>query len=86
VAAFRAADEDQQLNRKFDMATMMDLRNATLSARQRTNDNSISTRVEAGRVQIVRVTYPPEKRGRSVVTPVTAFVSPDEAVQALKSL
>lgn len=68
------------------MATLMDLRNATLAARERTSDNTISTRVEAGRVQVVRVTYPAKKRGRSIVTPVTAFLSPDEAVRVLELL
>ncbi|WP_298236601.1 hypothetical protein [uncultured Azohydromonas sp.] len=68
------------------MATLMDLRNATLAARQRTNDDTISTRVEAGRVQVVRVTYPPRKHGRSVVTPITGFLAPEDAVRALETL
>lgn len=68
------------------MATLIDLRNATLCARERTNDNTIGTRVDAGRVQVVRVFYPAGKPEKSVVTPVTGFLPLDEAVRALDAL
>lgn len=68
------------------MATLMDLRNATLSARRRTGDNAIGTQVEAGKVQVVRVTYPSGKGGKSVVTPLTRFLDPDDAIRALDAL
>jgi hypothetical protein len=68
------------------MVTLMDLRNATLSARERTNDRTIGTQVKAGKVQVVRVTYPPGKGGRSVVTPITPFLTPEDAIRALDAL
>ena len=68
------------------MATLMDLRNATLSARQRTRDNTISTRVEKGRIQVVRVFYPAGKPDQSVVKPVTGFITLADAVRALNAL
>lgn len=45
------------------------------AARERTGDASIGTRVEGGRVQIVRVSYPDSGRGAASVTPVSAFLS-----------
>lgn len=68
------------------MATLMDLRNATISARQRTRDNTISTRVERGKVQVVRVFYPAGKPDESVVEPVTDFVFLVDAIEALNAL
>jgi hypothetical protein len=68
------------------MATLMDLRNATLSARQRTGDHAISTRVDKGRIQVVRVFYPAGKPDQSVVEPVTGFITLADAVRALNAL
>ena len=68
------------------MTSLMDLRQATLAARVRTNDQSISTRVEAGKVQVVRVHYPAGDPERTVVTPITDFLPPEAAVRALEAL
>jgi hypothetical protein len=68
------------------MTSLMDLRQATLAARVRTNDQGISTRVEAGRVQVVRVHYPAGNPDRAVVTPITDFLPSDAAVRALEAL
>ena len=68
------------------MATIFDLQRATLAARARNGDPTIGTRVQSGRVQIVRVTYPERLRGDSVVAPVSAFMAADAAVHALDRL
>lgn len=69
-----------QLLQKFDA-----LRVATLAARVRCGDSSIGTNVEAGRVNIVSVTYP---RGRktSVVKTLIAGLSLDEAVDQMNAM
>lgn len=64
--------------------SIFDIQRATLAARQRTGDNGIGTRVEAGRVQVVRVEY--VKRKPANVTPLSAFVTAAEAVEFLNSL
>lgn len=66
------------------MTTLTDIRNATLSARARTGDKSIGTRIDRGLIQVVRVTY--EKSGRSKVAPVSEFMSADAAVAFLEKL
>ena len=61
------------------------IRNATISARQRLADPEIGTRVEAGRIQVVRYHFPPGKRS-PVVTPLSEWVSPSDAVKTLDAL
>jgi hypothetical protein len=66
------------------MNQLFTLQHAVLTARERLNDKTIGTRVEDGRVQIVRVTYP--NGAVSVVTPASEWVSADEAVRLLKEM
>lgn len=40
------------------MHSILEIQRATTDARKRLGDNTIGTRLEAGRVQVVRVTYP----------------------------
>ena len=40
------------------MQALFQIQAATCAARMRMADNSISTRVEGGQIQVVRVTYP----------------------------
>lgn len=65
--------------------TLGDLRHATLATRKRLSDQSIGTRVEAGRVQVVRVEY--LKGGRTNTTPLSDwFAQIADAVAFLNSL
>lgn len=65
---------------------LIELRNATLAARERTGDTAISTRVDAGRVQLVRVTYPNGKRKPAHEAPIGEFMPPADAIKALNAL
>lgn len=65
-------------------AEMIPLQRATLDARKRLNDKSIGTHVQAGRLQIVRVTY--NEKGRSTVTPVSGWLTMTEVIGALDAL
>ncbi|MGE4243698.1 hypothetical protein [Ramlibacter sp.] len=60
------------------------LQQATLAARKRTADAAIGTRVEAGRFQVVRVTYPDGKNGH--VEPLSGWLTMPKAVDHLNSL
>ena len=60
------------------------LRIATLDARVRMQDNTIGTRVEAGKLQLVRVTY--DGRGVSTVAPFSDWMPMADAVAALNAL
>ena len=60
------------------------LRNATLDARVRMQDNTIGTRVEAGKLQLIRVTY--DRRGVSTVAPFSGWMPMADAVAALNAL
>jgi hypothetical protein len=67
--------------------TLRDLINATAAARARTQDDAISTRVQRGRVQVTRVTYPQgTARGRSVVAPLSDYLPAVDAIAFLNSL
>lgn len=66
--------------------TLIALRTATLAARARTGDDSISTRVDAGRVQLVRVTYPNGKRKPAHEAPMGEFMPAADAIKALNAL
>ena len=63
--------------------TMGDIRKATLLARQRTGCNGIGTQVKQGRLQVVNVTFPVERKGRSTVTPLSDYLAPVDALQFL---
>jgi hypothetical protein len=58
-----------------------DLHRATVQARERTGDKTLGVTVKQGRFQVVSVTYP--KPPRSVVTPLTDWVSAAEAARFL---
>lgn len=66
------------------MTTIFDLQRATLAARARLGDKAIGTRVAAGRVEIVRVTY--TKRGNGEVVVLSGPHTAAEAVAALGAL
>lgn len=66
--------------------SLAQLQQATLAARARTGDKSIGTTVSKGRIQIVKVTYPTEKRGGCKVVKMTVWLSMDEAVTYLNAL
>ena len=57
---------------------------ATLAARKRTGDDSISTRVNQGRFQIVSVTY--AKRGKSTVNEMSEWLVGSDLIDALNAL
>ena len=59
------------------------LRDATIAARERTGDVTIGTRVQNGRIQLVRVTYPSGKRGASTVIPASGWLAPADAIARL---
>lgn len=65
------------------LQTMIDLQSATLDARKRLNDQSISVQAKNGAVRIARVRY--HANGKSVVTPITGMMTPDEACEFLRS-
>lgn len=59
------------------------LQHATVAARVRTNDATISTRAQNGRIQIGRVTY---KGNIGEFSPVTEWLPIAHAVAALNNL
>lgn len=67
-----------------DGGAFLRIHRATMAARERTGDRTVSTRVKQGRIQIVRVTYGP--RGKSTITPVSDWVSFGAAVTFLDAL
>jgi len=60
------------------------LRTATLAARQRTGDKTIGATVNAGKIQIVRVTF--NAKGKSTVAPASDWLAPADAVVALTNI
>lgn len=68
------------------MITISQLQAATLAARARTGDATIGTQIKAGRLQVVRVTYPAGKRGRSVVTPASDWLTAAECIARLEAM
>ncbi len=63
---------------------MVELRNATLAARQRTGDKTIATNIKKGLVQVVRVVY--NGKGTSTVTPVSNKITEAEAIALLNEM
>ena len=66
------------------MDLLAQIQTATLAARAATGDNAISTRADAGRLQIVRAV--PMPGGEYEIAPVTDWLAPAAAVKALKDL
>lgn len=77
---------DSEFKERGMAVTIADIQTATIGARSRTGDGSISTKVSKGLFQIVRVEYPAGRRGRSVVTPCSEWLSPSELVANLESM
>lgn len=65
------------------MAATMPLRVATMNARKRLNDATISTRVKAGKVQVGRVTY---QKNVGDFAPLSDWLTMDEAVVFIERL
>ena len=65
-------------------AFVFQLASATKAAKVRTGDNTIGTRADNGRIDIVRVTY--KKSGASTVQAVQSGLTPDQAIAALGQL
>jgi hypothetical protein len=66
------------------MQEMFALQTATINARARMGDDSISTRVHAGVVQVVRVNY--DSGGSSIVGQVSGWISMSEAASFLDEM
>lgn len=66
------------------MEAMFKIQAATLAARQRTGDKTIGTRVQAGRVQVVRVTF--NAAGKATVSAVTEPLTAADAVASLEAM
>jgi hypothetical protein len=64
--------------------TIATLQAATVAARKRTGDDAISTNVEAGKVEVCRVTYPDGVE--SAVEPIASGLTVDAAVAVLDGL
>lgn len=60
------------------------LQQATLAARKRTNDRTITTRVKCGMFQVVRVTY--DHTGKSSVKPCGDWLTIGDAIALLETL
>lgn len=67
------------------MQALLDIQRATIAARKRTGDTAIATRVQAGRLQVGRATYP---AGKSVAefAPLTGWLPIMEALRAIDAL
>lgn len=66
------------------LALMNEIRTATLAARARLNDATISTQAKAGRVQVVRITY--NAKGTAIIKPVSEWLPATDAARTLNSL
>jgi len=66
------------------MQAMFNIQAATLKARERTGDKTISTNVKNGLISVVRVTY--KKNGVSTVTPIAGPMTADKAIEALNAI
>jgi hypothetical protein len=66
------------------MQELLKIRAATLAARQRLADNTLGTHVEAGRIQVIRVTYPNGRDG--VVDPVSDWMPVADVCDYLAAL
>lgn len=68
------------------MQTIRQVRRATVDARARLGDQTIGTRADSGRLQVVRVTYPAGKRGRADVAPISDWLAPADVVAYLGAM
>ena len=66
------------------LQTIGAIQSATLKARDRLSDNTITTRAEAGRAQVVRVTF--DGKGKSTVTPVSEWMPAADAAAHLDAM
>jgi len=66
------------------MNQLFEIQAATLSARTRLSDAAIGTQAEAGKIQVVRVTYP--KGSKGVVEPISAWMPVAEVAAYLGSM
>ena len=62
------------------MATMKQLRDATINARHLAQDQSIGTRVQDGRIQVIRATY---SNGKTHIDELSEWLSADAALTFL---
>jgi hypothetical protein len=60
------------------------IRSAIKSAQHRTGDSTLATKMQCGRVQIVRVTY--KANGVGIVEPVSDWVAVSDACGVINSL
>ena len=67
------------------MQTMLAIQKATRDAKARTGDATLATRVEAGKLQVVRV-VPKGKRGDCDVLPLSAWLPIPEAIRVIEAL
>ena len=67
------------------MQTMLAIQKATLAARERTGDKCLSTRAEAGKLQVVRVVQK-GKRDDYDVFPVSGYLPISDAISAIEAL
>jgi hypothetical protein len=65
---------------------LAELAAATVAVRRRTGKQSISTRVKAGQFQVVDVTFPKGRKGRSEVVELSAWMSLSETVSHLNAI
>lgn len=63
--------------------TLGDIRKATHAARLRQGGEGVSTRIEQGKLQLVRVT---QTRGKVIVDELTDWLVPVDALEALNSI
>ncbi len=70
----------------LSLAGLLPLRDATMDARSRTGDDTLSTRVSKGLVQVVSVVYPKGGRGRSEVTPLSEYMTIPQATEFLDNM
>lgn len=66
------------------MQELLNLQAATLAARTRTGDKSISTSAKSGFIRVVRVVY--NAKGTSTVTPMSSDLSAVKAIEFLNAL
>lgn len=68
----------------MELSILNEVRKATLSARERTNDVSISTRTSKGKMQIGKSAF--DKKGVSSFSPISDWVSIEDAVKFLDAI
>lgn len=66
------------------MLAMFRLQDATIAARKATGRNAISTRVKAGKFQIVEVTF--DAKGTSTVKTLSDWASADDTIKSLRRI